>query len=207
MHGWLVRRDYRLGMDYPASVTVQATESVARWRPFVHWILLFPHQVIQLAAVVVAWVLTLLTSLIILFTGKLPAGIANFQVMYVRHYHRVLSYLHIIHTDYPKFEFSSAAQDPGGSPVSVNMEAQYENRNRLTALLRVPYALPQIIFVTVYSYLVVAAVSLAYLIIIITGRWPAGLQKFVIGFYRCHTRYLAFMHMLTDKYPPFSIAE
>ena len=207
MHGWLARRVYLSGMDYPASVSVQASESVARWRPFVHWILLAPHQVLQLVFVVVAWLLTVLTSLVILITGKLPAGIASFQVMYVRHYHRVLSYLHLIHPQYPKFEFSTSAQDPGDYPVAVNMEAQYENRNRLTALLRIPYALPQIIFVTVYSYLVLVVVSLAYLIILITGRWPAGLQNFVIGFYRCHTRYLAFMHMLTDKYPPFSIAE
>ena len=169
--------------------------------------MLLPHQVIQMVLVVLAWLLTVLTWIIVLFTGKVPAGIANFQVMYIRHYHRVLSYLHIIHEQYPPFEFSSSPQDPGGSPVAVNMEAQLENHNRLTGFFRVIYALPQIVFVTVYSYLVVVVVSIAYLIILFTGRWPTGMRNFVIGFYRAHTRYLAFLHVLTDKYPPFSAAE
>ena len=194
-------------MDYPASVSVQAPDRIANWRPFVHWIVLIPHQVIQMVLVCIAWPLTVATSLVIAFTGKLPAGIASFQVMYVRHYHRVLSYLHLIHDQYPPFAFSTSAQDPGGSPVSVNMEAQLENRNRLTALFRIVYGLPQIVFIMVYSYLVLVVVSLAYLIIIFTGRWPAGLRNLVIGFYRAHTRYLTFIHMLTDKYPPFSAAE
>ena len=193
-------------MDYPASVSVDAPDRVANWRPLVHWILLLPHQVIQMIFVTVAWLLSVLTWIVIFFTGKLPAGIAGFQVMYVRHYHRVLSYLHIIHEQYPKFEFSSAAEDPGGSPVAVNIEAQLENRNRLSALFRVIYGLPQIVFVLVYSYLVVAVVTIAYVIILFTGRWPTGMRNFVIGFYRAHTRYLSFIHALNDKYPPFSAA-
>lgn len=193
-------------MDYPASVTVEAPDRTARWRPFVHWILLIPHQLIQFVFVTVAWLLTVLTSFIILFTGKLPAGIASYQVMYVRHYNRVLSYLHLIHDQYPAFEFSASSQDPGGSPIAVNMEPQLENRNRLTSLFRVIYGLPQIVFVLVYSYLVLVVVSIAYLIILFTGRWPTGMRNFVIGFYRAHTRYLHFIHMLTDKYPPFSAA-
>ena len=193
-------------MDYPASVIVDAPDRVANWRPLVHWILLVPHQVIQMVFVTVAWLLSVLTWIVIFLTGKLPAGIANFQVMYVRHYHRVLSYLHIIHEQYPKFEFSSAAEDPGGSPVAVNIEAQLENRNRLTSLFRVIYGLPQIVFVIVYSYLVAAVVTIAYVIILFTGRWPTGMRNFVIGFYRAHTRYLSYIHALNDKYPPFSAA-
>ena len=193
-------------MDYPASVSVEAPDRVANWRPLVHWILLIPHWVINTAFICIAWLLTVVTSFVILFTGKLPAGIASFQIMYVRHYHRVLSYLHLIHDQYPPFEFSSSSQDPGGSPIEVNMEAQLENRNRLTALFRVIYGLPQIVFVLVYSYLVIAVVTIAYVIILFTGRWPTGMRNFVIGFYRAHTRYLTFIHMLTDKYPPFSAA-
>ncbi|WP_419862441.1 DUF4389 domain-containing protein [Candidatus Poriferisodalis sp.] len=193
-------------MDYPASVTVDAPDRVANWRPLVHWILLLPHQVIQMVFVTVAWLLSVLTWIVIFLTGKLPAGIANFQVMYVRHYHRVLSFLHIIHEHYPKFEFSSAAEDPGGSPVAVNIEAQLENRNRLTSLFRVIYGLPQIVFVIVYSYLVAAVVTIAYVIILFTGRWPTGMRNFVIGFYRAQTRCLSYIHALNDKYPPFSAA-
>ncbi len=194
-------------MDYPASVAVQPSERVANWRPLVHWIMLIPHFVILAVFHVVAWALALLTMLVVLFTGKLPAGIASFQVMYIRYYTRVLSYVHIIHDQYPPFEFASSADDPGGLPVTVNVAASPGGRNRLAALFRPIYGLPQIVFVTVYSYLVVAVVTIAYFIILFTGRWPAGMRNFVIGFYRAHARYLTFIYMLTDKYPPFSTAE
>lgn len=194
-------------MDYPASVTVQPSERVANWRPLVHWIMLIPHFVILAVFHVVAWALALLTMLVVLFTGKLPAGIASFQVMYIRYYTRVLSYVHIIHDQYPPFEFPSSEEDPGGLPVAVNVAVEPGNRNRLAALFRPIYGLPQIVFVTVYSYLVVAVVTVAYFIILFTGRWPAGMRNFVIGFYRVHARYLTFIYMLTDKYPPFSTAE
>lgn len=193
-------------MDYPASVSVDAPDRVANWRPLVHWILLIPHFVILAVFHVVAWLLAMLSMLVVLITGKLPAGIASFQVMYIRYYPRVLSYVHIIHHQYPPFEFSSSAEDPGGSPVVVNVEEPSGNRNRLAALFRPIYGLPHIVFVTVYSYLVVVVVTIAYLIILFTGRWPTGMRNFVTGFYRVHTRYLAFIYMLTDKYPPFSTA-
>lgn len=193
-------------MDYPVSVSVDAPDRVSNWRPLVHWILLIPHFVILALFHVVAWLLAILTMLAILITGKLPAGIASFQAMYIRYYPRVLSYVHIIHHQYPPFEFSSSEEDPGGSPVVVNVEVAPGNRNRLAALFRPIYGLPQIVFVTVYSYLVVVVVTIAYLIILITGRWPTGMRNFVTGFYRAHARYLAFIYMLTDKYPPLSAA-
>ncbi len=194
-------------MDYPASVTVQPSERVANWRPLVHWIMLIPHFVILAVFHIVAWLLAVLTMLAVLVTGKLPAGIASFQVMYIRYYHRVLSYVHIIHDQYPPFEFPSSEEDPGGLPVAVNVAVPSGNRNRLAALFRPIYGLPQIVFVTIYSYLVVAVVTIAYFIILFTGRWPAGMRDFVIGFYRVHTRYLSFIYLLTDTYPPFSTAE
>ena len=169
--------------------------------------MLIPHFVILAVFHIVAWLLAILTMLAVLLTGKLPAGIASFQTMYIRYYARVLSYVHVIHPQYPPFEFSSSAEDPGGSAVAVTVDVAPGDRNRLAALFRPIYGLPQIVFVTVYSYLVVVAVTIAYFIILFTGRWPEGMRNFVTGFYRVHARYLAFIYMLTDQYPPFSTAE
>ncbi len=191
-------------MDYPASASVETTDRIANWRPLVHWIMLIPHWVLNLVFICVSWLLTIPTMLVILFTGKLPAGLAGFQIMHIRHYQRMLAYLHLMHDQYPPFEFSTSSQDPGGTPMVVNIEAQLEDRNRLTALFRMIIGIPQIVFVFVYSYLVIAVVTIAYIIILFTGRWPAGMRNFVIGFYRAHTRYLAYIQLLNDKHPPFS---
>ncbi|WP_419947224.1 DUF4389 domain-containing protein [Candidatus Poriferisodalis sp.] len=78
-------------------------DRVANWRSLIRWILLIPHFMILAVFHLVAWLLAILTMLAILITGKLPAGIANFQTMYIRYYPRVLSFVHVIHHQYPPF--------------------------------------------------------------------------------------------------------
>lgn len=44
-----------------------------------------------------------------------------------------------------------------------------------------------------------------WLIIIITGSAPSGLYNFTAGALRIGTRLEAYMLLLTDEYPPFSM--
>ena len=44
-----------------------------------------------------------------------------------------------------------------------------------------------------------------WLLIIITGSAPAGLYNFTVGALRIGTRLEAYMQLLTDEYPPFSM--
>jgi len=39
--------------------------------------------------------------------------------------------------------------------------------------------------------------------VIILGRWPAGLESFMVGFIRWTSRYSAYANLLTDDFPPF----
>jgi hypothetical protein len=48
----------------------------------------------------------------------------------------------------------------------------------------------------------------AWIVIIITGRYPRGLFNFVVGVLRWSWRVQAYAFVLaTDKYPPFSLNE
>jgi len=48
----------------------------------------------------------------------------------------------------------------------------------------------------------------AWIIVIITGRYPRGLFNFVVGVLRWSWRVQAYAFVLaTDKYPPFSLNE
>ena len=47
---------------------------------------------------------------------------------------------------------------------------------------------------------------LAWLIILVTGRFPRGMFDFVVGIFRWSWRVNAYMALLsTDRYPPFSL--
>jgi Domain of unknown function (DUF4389) len=38
-----------------------------------------------------------------------------------------------------------------------------------------------------------------------TARWPEGLRTFIVGIMRWSTRVNAYLYLLTDEYPPFSL--
>ena len=49
---------------------------------------------------------------------------------------------------------------------------------------------------------------LAWLLILLTGRYPQGLFEFVVGVLRWGTRVGAYAFLLTtDRYPPFRLSE
>ena len=41
--------------------------------------------------------------------------------------------------------------------------------------------------------------------VLFTCRWPEGLRTFVVGYVRWFTRFEAYLGLLTDEYPPFSL--
>jgi len=77
---------------------------------------------------------------IILFTGKLPSGLAHFQTMVMRYTARSQLYAGFLYDQYPPFEFTMSATDPGTSPVHINFNPALETRNRLTTGLRLLWA-------------------------------------------------------------------
>src|SRR6266508_1647530 len=101
---------------YPAQFTFDAPERVANWRPLVQWLLAIPHLVIVYVLQAVARVLAVVSWSAIVFTGRLPAGLANFQAMYLRYNLRTASYFGFLREEYPPFSFATSPADPGDDP-------------------------------------------------------------------------------------------
>jgi len=198
---------YPAAGNYPATFELDRAEHIANWRPLVHWLLIIPHVIVLNVIGVVASVVAFIAWFVILFTGKLPEGMAGLMALYVRYYNRVYAYDLFMREEYPPFSFDTTAQDPGDyPPVRTQLSPELENRNRLTVAFRFILIIPQVIVLLVLFIVLGFAALAGFFIVLFTGKWPVGLQEFVLGVLRWNTRVSAYALLLVDEYPPFSMA-
>ena len=194
------------GQAYPATLEIDRAERIANWRPIVQWLLAIPHFVILYVLGFVAEIVSIIGWFAILFTGKLPEGLANLVCLYVRYNNRTVAYAGFLREEYPPFAFETVAPDPGTyPPVRTGFTPELENRNRLTVGFRIILVIPQAIVLALLVVAAVVAWVIALFAVLFTGRWPEGLRSFVVGVMRWGTRVSAYFLLLTDKYPPFSL--
>jgi hypothetical protein len=191
---------------YPAALTIETPEKVANWRPLVQWFLAIPHIIVLEVLGIVASVVGLISWFAILFTGKLPEGLAGFQALYLRYSNRVSAYAGFLVVDYPPFGFATTAADPGDYPgVGVGFTPELENRNRLTTFFRLILVIPHAIVLAVLGIVSYVVLLIAFFAVLFTAKWPAGLRTFFVGYLRWSLRVNAYAYLLTDEYPPFSL--
>jgi hypothetical protein len=191
---------------YPATFTFDPPEKVANWRPLVNWLLAIPHLVIVSVLRTVAEVVGVISWFAIVFTGSLPEGLANFQALYLRYELRTMTYVLWMREEYPPFSFNTTVADPGDDPrVHVNLQPELTNRNRVTTAFRIILVIPHAIVLFVLGIAAAVVALIAFFAVLFTGRWPEGMQKFVLQFYGWYLRVGSYFLMLNDVYPPFSL--
>jgi Domain of unknown function (DUF4389) len=191
---------------YPATLSYNPPETIANWRPLVQWLLAIPHYVILYVLQIASEVVALISWFAILFTGKIPEGLAGFQVMYVRYMMRTYSYILFLREEYPPFTFATTPADPGDDPrVRVDFQPALTDRNRLTVFFRIILAIPQFIVLAVLGIAASVVVFISFFVVLFTGKWSPGMRDFVIKVARWHVRVMAYWLLLTDVYPPFAL--
>jgi len=146
----------------------------------------------------VAWFLAIVSWFTIVFAGHHIIGIRQFTLYYMRWRVRALAYLMLLEDQYPPF--GDAAY-----PASLTIEDPAGQRNRLTVLVRIFLGIPHLI---VLVFLIIAwwlTAVVAWLLILVTGEYPRGLYDFGVGVLRWLLRVQAYMLLMVDEYPPFSL--
>ena len=91
-------------------------------------------------------------------------------------------------------------------PVVVECERQ-EAYNRFLPLIKWLLVLPHA-FVLAFLFIgVFFAKLIAFFAVLVTGRYPKGIFDFVTGVLRWTWNVYAYAYLLTDRYPPFALAE
>jgi hypothetical protein len=178
---------------------------VARWRVIGNYILAIPHLIVLYVLIFVSEILSIVGWLSILFTGNLPSGIGTFIAGVHRYQWRVVTYVLFLRESYPTFSLPSGYADPGGDPAWFKVIPP-QSYSRIAVLLRIFYAIPQLLFGIVVGIGLYVAWIIAFFAVLFTGRWPEGLRKFVLGVEFWGVRFSAWYFLLADQYPPFSIA-
>lgn len=188
---------------YPAQLDITSGD-VARWQPMFNWILAIPHFVVAYVLRIVSGVVGLISWFAILFTGKLPVGLANFQCMCLRYQVRVVAYVMGLVGPYPPFEFDTTPNDPTSYPAQVNFAPALEGRNRLTVGLRLIWMIPAAIVTLIIAIVAYICWFIGAIVVLFTGKWPEGLRSWVLKFVNALNRLNAYVNLLTDEYPPLS---
>lgn len=177
---------------------------IGRWRPMFQWFLAIPHLIIASVLGYVAEIVGLISWFAILFTGKLPSGLAGAQMMVSRYQTRTYSYVMGLRDEYPPFDFSTAPTDPGAYAAHVHFQPELEGRNRLTVLLRFIWLIPAAIVTLIIGLIAMVCWFIGAWAVLFTGRWPIGLRDWVLKGLRAGLRLNAYAWLLTDKYPPMN---
>lgn len=193
--------------QYPIYYGVAPNNKVDNWRPLVHWIMVIPHLIVLYILGLVGAVVTVVSWFTILFTGRLPDGLAGVQTMVMRYQARTMGFYLGLTTVYPPFEFDTTVDDPGTYPIRVDTRPEYENRNRLTVFFRIFMMIPLLIVMYIYFIIAGIVAVIAWFAVLFTGTYPEGLRNITVGMGRYLIRISGYGNLLTDQYPPFSLTQ
>lgn len=147
----------------------------------------------------VAVVCAIIAWFAIVFTGREPEGLWKLQAFYLRWRVRASAYVALLRDEYPPF--GDAAY-----PAEVDIPVPLEPRDRMGVLFRPILAIPHFIAVWALGFAWGVTTIIAWFAILFTGEYPRGLYEFALGAFRWTTRVEAYLLLLTDEYPPFTLS-
>jgi hypothetical protein len=139
----------------------------------------------------VAWVA-------ILLTGTHPERLWRAGEWYLRWRVRAIAYMTLLRDEYPPFR-------EGDYPAALSLAQPDAARNRLTVAFRFFLALPHLIAIWLLGVAWGLATALAWVMILVTGRFPPVLYGFALGAFAWSVRVEAYVLLLSDEYPPFTL--
>jgi hypothetical protein len=188
----------------PVVLDLDAPLEVANWRPLVSWLLAIPQWFVVSVLGGVSQVLVVISFFTVLFTRRIPDGIYNFQAMYLRYGWRTTSYTLFMRESYPPFTFEMQTTDPGDDPAQLSIADQGE-LNRWLPLVKWLLLIPHFIALIFLAIGAIFVWIAAFFAVLFTGRWPGGMRNYMIGLERWSTRVNAYLYLMRDEYPPFSL--
>lgn len=203
---------------YPARLDAHLDPALSRWLWLVKWLLLIPHVVTLAVLWLAVTMLTVVAGFAILFTGRYPRSIFDFNLGVMRWTWRVSFYaISAFGTDrYPPFSLRLEPDYPATFTVDY---PEHLSRGLVLVkwwLLALPHYLVVAIFAGGWGIgwmgswriaggggLIALLAVIAAVVLAVRGQYPESIFDFVMGMNRWCYRVLAYAALMRDEYPPF----
>jgi hypothetical protein len=198
-------------LPYPLTLKGERTEPLSRWLWLVKWFLLIPHYIVLLFLGIAFLVVWLISLFAILFTGKYPRSLFNFNVGVLRWWWRVwfYSYLALGTDKYPPFTLKA-----GGYPADLEVAYPEKLSRGLVLVKWWLLAFPQYLVTSIFHGGSENAMGLVQLLSIYAGvamlfgrKYPEDIFSFIMNMNRWTYRVVVYASLMTDRYPPFRLGE
>jgi len=157
-------------------------------------LLVIPHYIVLYALGIAVEIVAVICWFAALFTGRLPDGLADFLVGWLRWSTRVFAYVGLLTDQYPPFTLTDA-------DYPVRVSAAPGRLNRLAVLFRIILALPVAILVGILWSGVLLAGLVIWLIVLITGTMPGPAYQAVAAVVRFGARFYGYFYLMSGTYP------
>lgn len=207
---------------YPLRVEGTLAPSLSRGLWLVKWLLAIPHFVVLFFLWIAFVAVSVVAFFAILFTGRYPRGLFDFNVGVLRWSWRVgfYSYSALGTDQYPPFTLKDAPD----YPAHLDVDYPQSLSRGLVLVKSWLLALPHLLIIAVFAGGVSIAVNgtdtpglflsggliglmvcIAAIVLLFTGEYPRTIYDFVLGMNRWVFRVAAYTALMTDRYPPFRL--
>jgi Domain of unknown function (DUF4389) len=189
---------------YPISYEADAIlEGRSRLKTFFRGLLVIPWHIVVTLYSIAAFVAVIIAWFAIVFTGRYPEGLYNFNAGFLRLATRVNGFYYLLNDEWPPF----GGEEAPGYPVRVGVPEPLDAYSRLKTGFRLIIGIPVMILGWVWSLILGVVAIIAWFAILFTAKLPQGLFEPM----RAASAYLAraggYFLLLTEDWPPFSYQE
>jgi hypothetical protein len=189
---------------YPVSYEADAAlEGRNRPTTFFRYLVSIPWQIVVALYGIVAEIAAIIAWFAIVFTGRYPEGLYNFNVGFLRMASRVNGFNYLLTDEWPPFNGEENPQ----YPIRVGVAPPLDEYSRLKTGLRLIFGIPVYLLAIVQSLILGVCHIIAWFVILFTGRLGEGLFNPMRSASAYLTRAGAYFLLITEDWPPFSLEE